>query len=188
MDRVRESLESQVRECFGRVVYSHKTHERMADCYDTKNKIVVCGLILLSALIASGAVGIVFSDEFWIKAATAIVSLLTLFLNGLTKNFDFAVLAQRHREAAANLWNIRENYLSLLTDIKDENFSIGQAKERRDDLQAELHSVYSGAPHTNSKAYKKAQDRLQNKEDLTFSDEEIDAFLPAGLKRNRNHN
>lgn len=176
-------MESQVRECFGRVVYSHKTHERMADHYDTKNKIVVYSLIFLSALTASGAVGIVFSDEFWIKAATAIISLLTLFFNGLTKNFDFAVLAQRHRETAANLWDVRENYLSLLTDLKNEEFSIDKAKEKRDDLQAELHGIYSGAPHTNSKAYKEAQDRLQNKEDLTFSEEEIDAFLPANLRR-----
>lgn len=183
MDSVRESLESQVRECFGRVVYSHKTHERMADHYDWWNGFVVYGLIILSALTASGAVSIVFSDEFLFKAATAIVSLITLFFNGLAKNFDFAVLAQRHRETAANLWNVRENYLSLLTDLKDEGFSIDQAKERRDDLQSELHGIYSGAPHTNSKAYKEAQDRLQNKEDLTFSDEEIDAFLPADLKR-----
>lgn len=183
MDKALESMEAQIRECFGRVVYSHKTHERMADHYDSRNRFVVYGLIILSALTASGAVSIVFSDEFLFKAATAIVSLITLFFNGLAKNFDFAVLAQRHRETAANLWNVRENYLSLLTDLNNERFSIDQAKDRRDNLQSELHGIYSGAPHTNLTAYKEAQDRLQNKEDLTFSDEEIDSFLPETLRK-----
>ena len=27
------ALEGQIRECFGRVAYTHKTHERMADRY-----------------------------------------------------------------------------------------------------------------------------------------------------------
>jgi hypothetical protein len=32
------------------------------------------------------------------------------------------------------------------------------------------------------KAYREAQDALKNKEDLTFSEAEIDAFLPEPLK------
>jgi len=36
---------------------------------------------------------------------------------------------------------------------------------------------------TNSAAYSEAQDRLKNKEDMTFSDAEIDCFLPLSLKR-----
>jgi hypothetical protein len=46
-----------------------------------------------------------------------------------------------------------------------------------------LHSIYAGAPSTNFKAYKKAQDALKNMEDMTFSDEEIDKFLPRELRR-----
>jgi len=47
----------------------------------------------------------------------------------------------------------------------------------------QLHAVYEAAPSTNSKAYKQAQEALQKHEDLTFSDKEIDAFLPKELKR-----
>jgi hypothetical protein len=53
----------------------------------------------------------------------------------------------------------------------------------RDNLLEELHSVYSGAPGTTYQAYKKAQVALQQLEDMTFSDEEIDAFLPSELKK-----
>jgi hypothetical protein len=58
-----------------------------------------------------------------------------------------------------------------------------ELRQRRDDLQMQLHKIYRIAPHTNIKAYGKAQDALKNKEDLTFTDSEIDAFLPAPLKR-----
>ena len=53
----------------------------------------------------------------------------------------------------------------------------------RDTLVEELHSVYSGAPSTTFQAYRKAQEALKQNEDMTFSDEEIDAFLPNELKR-----
>lgn len=38
-------------------------------------------------------------------------------------------------------------------------------------------------PSCPRKAYKLAQQALQKNEDMTFSDEEIDAFLPKELKR-----
>lgn len=92
-------------------------------------------------------------------------------------------MAQQHRETAADIWNVRESYLSLLTDIRDSNIALADLRNRRDDLQAKLYRIYHAAPRTNAKAYQEAQDRLQNKEDLTFTDKEIDAFLPATLRR-----
>jgi len=56
-------------------------------------------------------------------------------------------------------------------------------QEQRDSLIEQLHAVYAAAPSTNSKAYKLAQHALQKNEEMTFSDEEIDAFLPKELKR-----
>jgi SMODS and SLOG-associating 2TM effector domain family 4 len=94
--------------------------------------------------------------------------------------------AQKHREAATAIWNIREAYLSLLTDTRDAGFDLNALRARRDELQTQLHKIYRGAPHTDKKAYGKAQDALKNKEDLTFSDAEIDAFLPDPLKRTSN--
>jgi hypothetical protein len=78
---------------------------------------------------------------------------------------------------------LRNAYLSLLTDIRDKNFAVVDLRKRRDDLQAQLHKIYRSAPNTDGKAYGQAQNALKNNEDLTFSDAEIDAFLPAPLKR-----
>jgi hypothetical protein len=46
----------------------------------------------------------------------------------------------------------------------------------------QLHRVYRSAPSTNNWAYKRAQVALKTKEDMTFTDTEIDAFLPNELK------
>jgi len=56
---------------------------------------------------------------------------------------------------------------------------------QRDRLMKELFEVYRGAPSTMPKAYTAAQQALQKLEDMTFSDAEIDAFLPKELKRGK---
>ena len=69
-------LEGQVRECFGRVVYTHKTHEKMADnCATTLRRFKITQ-IWVSGLTASGAVIAVFFDPVGVKVVTALLSLL----------------------------------------------------------------------------------------------------------------
>ncbi len=176
-------LEGQLRECYGRVVYSHKTHEKCADILLSRHDTIKILQILLSALVTGGIISTFFEDGNVGATISAVLSTLLLILNAYTKDYDLGEIAQKHRQAAASLWIVREEYLSLLTDIRVGDISLDSIREKRDDLVKELHKVYVGAPSTNYKAYVKAQDALQNLEDMTFSDEEIDAFLPAELKR-----
>lgn len=55
-------LEDQIRECFGRVVYTHKTHEKMADRCGATLWRYKCAQIAVSALTASGAFSAVFIE------------------------------------------------------------------------------------------------------------------------------
>lgn len=180
----RFALESQVRECFGRVAYTHKTHEKMAERHARGFRNVKWLQIILSALTAGGAIGVIFDKASpWLPYATAALSIATLILNSYMKDLDPGAAAQKHREAASDVWNVREAYLSLLTDIRDPAIPLDVLRKRRDGLQASLHNIYRAAPHTDGTAYAEAQDALKNREDLTFSDEEIDKFLPASLRR-----
>ena len=92
-------------------------------------------------------------------------------------------IAQKHRKSANDLWLVREKYLTLLTDLLMGEKPLESLQTNRDELLKQLHTIYGGAPNTNFKAYRKAQEALQKCEDLTFSDTEIDAFLPEELKR-----
>jgi hypothetical protein len=177
------TLEGQIRECFARVVYSHKTHEKQGDiCANTLTRYKIAQ-IALAAITTSGTLAILFTDQFWLKAVTAVVSLITLFVSGYMKGFDPGAAAQKHRDTAADLWAIRESYLSLLTDLSMSAISDEAARRRRDDLQNALAAIYKSAPGTTSKAYGKAQEGLQKLEDYTFNPGEIDKFLPPSLKR-----
>ncbi|MBR1329894.1 SLATT domain-containing protein [Bradyrhizobium ottawaense] len=186
VDDERYVLESQIRELYGRCAYTHKTHEKMAERASTYLWRVKWTQIILSALTTGGAIGVVFDANSAIyPLATAALSILMLIVNSYVKDIDPGQDAQLHRDAASDIWNVREAYLSLLTDIRDLAFSLDDIRKRRDELQGQLHLIYKAAPHTNAKAYSQAQDALQKNEDLTFTDAEIDAFLPSSLKRAR---
>lgn len=178
-------LEGQLRECYGRVVYSHKTHEKCADILLADLAKIKRWQIILSAVASTGFIAAIFGSGTIGGIAGLIISVALLILNAYTKDYDHGELAQKHRQAAADLWLIREKYLSLLTDLRMSSRSLEDISADRDGLLQELHAVYSGAPSTNYKAYSAAQNALQNLEDMTFSDDEVDAFLPTELKRKK---
>ena len=176
-------MEGQLRECFGRVVYSHKTHEKCADMLLSRLSTIKLWQIILSAVTTGGFVAAVFGAAKVGAGVGVVVSTVLLALNTYTKNYDLGELGQKHKQAAIDLRIVREKYLSLLTDLRIGEKPVQSLQEERDKLLEELHSVYSGAPNTTFKTYKKAQEALQTMQDMTFSDEEIDAFLPNELKK-----
>jgi len=179
----RRILEGQIRECFARVVYSHKTHEKCVEILLDRFSRIKILQIFLSALTTGGFIAAFFGAGKIGASIGALISVLLLTLNLYTKNYDLGEIAQKHKQAANDTWLIREKYLSLLTDLAMGTKPLKELQKERDKLLDELNSVYAGSPSTNYKAYKKAQAALKVKEDLTFSEEEINAFLPKELKR-----
>ncbi len=178
----RRILEGQLRECYGRVVYSHKTHEKSSDILLTRLSTIKLWQIILSALTTVNFTFILFGSSEIVSRIGIVISTLLLVLNTYTKDYNLGELAQKHKQAANEIWLIRERYLSLLTDLTMKTKSIEQLQVERDKLLESLHSVYAGSPSTTFEAYKKTQDALKMNEEMTFSDEEIDAFLPKELR------
>lgn len=172
-----------MRECYGRVVYSHKTHEKCADILLSRLSAIKLSQIVLSSITTAGFIAAIFGAGAVGAVIGVVVSTALLVLNAYTKNYDFGEFAQKHRRAAADLWLIREKYLALLTDLRVGKESLEKITVRRDKLLEDLHGVYSGAPSTTYQAYKKAQDALQHYDEMTFSDAEIDALLPRELRK-----
>ena len=180
------SLEAQIRECFGRVGYTTKTHEKSSDLCVSKLARVKLSQIVLSALTTGGLVAAIFGDPKVSQCAiiiATVLSTLLLILNSYMKEVDLGQQAEKHKKTACELWDVRESYLSILTDIHDGHIDIEGSRKKRDDLQARLVTIYESAPRTMPKAYKEAGIGLKEREELTFSDEEIDAFLPKSLQR-----
>lgn len=181
----KQLLEAQIRECYGRVVYSHKTQEKCADILLKRGDLLKWFQIILSTLTTTGLVVTIFGDVLWVKIVSAIISALLLLLNTYLKSRDLGAIAQQHSNAAADIWNVRESYLSMLTDLKMGDVSIENIRNKRDKLQEGLAAIYKGSPRTISKAYKEATKALKLNEEMTFSDDEIDCFLPEELRKNK---
>ena len=58
-------LESQIRECYGRVVWTHKTHEKCADIYAAQLKALKTTEIVLSALTTTSLLTSIFVAQKW---------------------------------------------------------------------------------------------------------------------------
>lgn len=180
-------LLAEVRESFGRVAYSHKTHEKQADICFVRHRWLQGALITLTA--ASSTTFLVtvlglFDNSVVTSLTTSFIALAVTWITLGVKTFKFAEEADDHRRAASELWDVRESYISLIADLMSGTVGHTEARERRAELQEKARSAYSDAPRTTSKAYTRAQDALKNKEELTFTSREIDHLLPEALRLN----
>ena len=74
-------LAAQVRECYGRVVYSHKTHEKCSDLLLARLSNIKLLQIILSALTTGGFAATIIGDNKWGAFAGVIISTMLLILN-----------------------------------------------------------------------------------------------------------
>lgn len=178
-------LLAQVREAFGRVVYGHKNHEKQADICFNKHRFQQGILIALTA-VSSGtflaAVVGLLGDPVLTSIATSTIALLVTWISLGAKTFNFADESDAHRGIATRLWDVRESYISLISDLMSGDVSNEQARVRRDELQEATRAAYVDAPRTSSKAFTRAQDGLKHDEEMTFTPSEIDLFLPEALR------
>lgn len=178
-------LESQIREAYGKLVYTLTCHNKIVHRLMSKNNTIKVWQIVLSALTTGSFLAIISSYEVIASIVGAIISISLLILNAYTKNFDLVETAESHQKAADALWKIREEYVSLLTDFDLLEASV--VMERRDDLQNRTAEIYAQSPRTDAKSYKQAQKALKTDEEQTFSEKEIDVMLPNSIRReNRN--
>lgn len=185
MTEQEKMIESQIREIYGRVVYTHKTHEKCADVLKERSDYIKFAEIFLSAATTTSILVVVFGDGKTFQFIAALFSTILLGLTLYSKDFNLLAIAEKHKHAALNILEIREKLLSLLVDIKIGNKEISQLQQIRDQLNEELVNTYRGAPKTINKAYQIASKALKENEEFTFSDEEIDKFLPESLRRTK---
>lgn len=177
-----DTLEGQLREMYGRVAYTHKTHEKMADAYIARYKGIKLFEIALSAISSGSLILAVLGDG---AVATIVGAVLSTLLLGFLLYFKEASLgeqAQKHSVTASKLWGVRERLLGVLVDLR-RSADVNSAAAARDAINAELEQIYRGAPRTDGKAYAEAQKALKQQEELFFSDSELDHLLPKQLRR-----
>ncbi len=170
-----------IRESFGRVVYTHKTHEKDCEMWNHRARAVKWVNVLLTTLTSGSLIKDLLSPGTSYLYVSTILASVTLAFVIFQLSFNPEGEAEKHRQTAKELWYIREKYVSFLVDIKNKTLSEEEIAKRRDGLIEELKLIYRFAPATSAEAYKKAQRALKIQEELTFSNEEINQFLPEDL-------
>src|SRR5690606_24255273 len=89
-------LEAQLRELYGRTVWTHKTQEKCADILRTRNHNMKIFQIVLSALTTTGILITVFGDNRIIGIISAILSAILFTLNAYFQKYDLGEIAQKH--------------------------------------------------------------------------------------------
>lgn len=172
------------RETFGKVVYTHKTYEKAADISASWSKWIKLTNIILLVLTTGTALGSLLSNKDYLFCAS-VLSTFTLFFVVIQFNFNFEANATEYKNTAKKLWYIREKYQNFIADIQNERYNPEEIASKRDSLLKELNQTYENALGTNRKAYKMAQKALKVEEEMTFSDKEIDMFLPTTLRKTK---
>jgi len=125
-----------------------------------------------------------YSDNFifgGISIAITIFEILFLFIQ---KEFSIDDRVKEHKKIALQYLGLRDKYKNFIVDIMNdlENEKI---ISKRDLLQEQYQIISSLSPQTKYKDYTKTQIHLLGKtntdEEFTWSDKEINRFLPKDL-------
>ena len=183
MDNDYKALEDQARTLYVSVAWTHKIQEKQAEIYDKRYAVIAKINIFAASITSAGIVSTFFTDQTWLKAISAIVSFVTVFLTALLKSFDYQSMAKANKTAATKLVILRDELQLLLYKIRYATQPVAELIDEFSTIQGKVHAVYQEAPQTTDKAVEKAKEALKEKKDDTNTDEEIDIFLPEALRR-----
>ena len=177
-----EKLLSVVRELYGRVAWTHKTHEKDREIWSNK----VCrvrwvNVVLIGITTLLATAGAITNSQTTFIVASVFGAISTAFVV-YQLSFNPEKLESEHRRAAKRLLYLRDRYLVLIQKIMSDNAPIKQLQEELESIHREVSLVYEYAPDSSSKAYSEASKALKKEEELTFSQEEIDMLLPEDLR------
>ena len=176
-------LEDVVRDSYASVVWSHKIQDKQAVIYAEKFKKMETVNIGAASLTSVGIVALIFTDPLWLKLVSALISFATVYITAYFKSFDLQKFITSHKAAANKLIAVRDQYKVLLTEIKLKVDSVENLLARYKELVEKTDAIYLEAPTTTDEAVDKASKALKIKKDNTFTDAEIDSFLPLSLRR-----
>ncbi|MGU9050426.1 SLATT domain-containing protein [Clostridium perfringens] len=173
-----------MRQIFASVVWCHKIQEKQSDIYLFRNNVLDVSRIILSALTSSGIFAILFVDNFILKLITALISAVTLFINTYFKSYNLKLMHKQCKTTAIEFLELREDIVSTLCDIKIDKYTEEELREKRNKFIGRKMEIVKCSPEASNRAVKKAGDALKIKNDNTFTDEEIDSYLPVLARKN----
>jgi hypothetical protein len=168
-----------IREAYGRLVYTHKTHEKERERLSSFGTAAKWANIALSALTFGGVAIVLGTDELGWKIASVALAVASAGFAVFQLSFE--------RTAAKRFLELRNRYELLMADIISDAVPRDEVRKCRDRLSDEANEAYRSAPDTSSAAYERAKKALGVDDEMSFSEGEIDRFLPGPLRQDLPH-
>jgi SMODS and SLOG-associating 2TM effector domain family 4 len=178
-----EPILATARDLYGRVVYTHETHERERIIWSNK----VCQTNRINTALASAttvlAVISAALPATWVLILTAIAAGSTTAFGLWQSSSDAANKENQHRIAAKELLWCRQQLAMLIADCHIP-LPVETLRRNLEIVNREVHAIYKFAPNTSPEAYNEAERKIKGGH-FSFSDDELDALLPESLRKNR---
>lgn len=124
--------------------------------------------------------------------ALAIISSCGMILTGASLMFtmyskeDIGEIKSQHKNIAEEYKYLRDRYMLLIEEIMSDGSDEKTLRSKGEEFQKSYSSIGKYAPSTTYDDYQVAQNNLglgnNTDEEFTWSDEEIDRFLPSSLR------
>jgi hypothetical protein len=174
-----------VRQNFASVVWTHKIQEKQADIYAEQYAKLQTVNIIAASVTSCGIISTIFAGDslqLVLKIITALLSFATLCITAYFKSFDLQTFGKANKEAANQFLIIRNELLQIIGDIHLRDESVEDIEDNFKEIMQRLNNLYLSAPSTTDKAVKRASQALNCKNEYTYSENEIDRFLPVSLR------
>ena len=178
-------IESEIRQIFASIVWNHKIHEKHSDINSFWFTVLDICKILSSAITTSGLLTCFFIDEVALKIITTVFSAICLFINTFYKTYNLKESRDSHKLSALEFLQLKNETICVLSDIKLNKIELDEATKKRDEILLKYHNICKKSLSTCDRAVKKASKALKIQKDNTFSDEEIDSYLPVELRKGK---
>lgn len=189
-----EYLLGNVRFYFAQSVFMQSCHYQAYDSLKKKEKITSRYVKIFSIatiiLLTLNIVGLKLGWELFLDVLSFLGLALTCssLVFGFICNSNLSMLIYYHKTTAENYKTLRDKYMTLISDVMSDSFDREILVIRRNSLQEKYSEIGCNSPFTSFENYKAAQKSLGlngEGEAFSWSDEEIDRFLPDKLKLNR---
>lgn len=178
-------IESEVRQIFASIVWNHKIHEKQCDINTFWFNILEFLKIISSAITTSGILTCFFVDKFALKVITTVFSAICLFINTFYKTYNIKESKDSHKASALEFLELKNKTICILSDIKLGKLSLEQATNKRDEILSINYDICKRSLNTCNRAVEKARKSLKVQGDSSFSDEEINSYLPIELRKEK---
>lgn len=187
-----DKLLANIRYYFAQSVFMNNCHYKAYSRLGRRKKVNNRIILTMSSFTILILILQVIGLKNGIQSLLNVLAFVGLILTGTSLVFslfnkeDLSILMCNHKNVAEKYKCLRDEYMSLIEEVLSNAYSDDILRQKRNKLQERYSSLGENAPETTLEDYVSAQKGLglkgNNDQEFTWSDEEIDIFLPIQLR------